>query len=148
MQDADIMAIALERAKDAIELGEVPIGAVAVLNNELVATAHNSPISSCDPTAHAEILVLREAAKNIGAYRLPGLEVFVTLEPCIMCYGALIHARVQRLVYAASDPKVGYTKTYNLAKESGTFNHEIEVVSGVLAEESARLLRDFFKQKR
>lgn len=109
--------LALQEATRAAEAGEVPIGALAVFQGEIIAACSNSPISSCDPTAHAEINALRAAAKSLGAYRTPGLELYVTLEPCLMCFGAMLHARVSKLVFGASDPKVGFSKAYSWLKK-------------------------------
>ena len=146
--DVDMMRRALAMARQAADTGEVPVGAVAVLDGEVLAEVHNSPISLQDPTAHAEVLALRAAAKARGAYRLPGLELYVTLEPCLMCFGALLHARVARLVYAASDPKVGFSRTFSSIPVEARFNHTIEIVPGVLAEESSKLLKNFFRDRR
>ena len=146
--DINNMRRALELAKQGAKAGEVPVGAVAVLEGSIIAESHNSPITHVDPTAHAEILALRTAAEKVGAYRLPGLELFVTLEPCLMCFGALLHARISRLVYAASDPKVGFSRTFGALSPEARFNHTIEIVSGVLAEKSSKLLREFFREKR
>jgi tRNA(adenine34) deaminase len=148
MTDIDAMELALEEAERARDGGEVPVGAVAVHDGKIIARAHNSPISHCDPTAHAEILLLREAASYMGAYRMPGLTVYVTLEPCLMCFGALLHARVERLVYGADDPKVGFSRAYSLVRDEGFFNHEIVIESGVLSNRSAGLLRSFFRLRR
>ncbi len=148
MNPEELMRIALERAQEGARDGEVPVGAVAVHQGSIIAAAHNSPIGRCDPTAHAEILALRAAAAHLGAYRLQGLEIVVTLEPCLMCFGAMLHARVSRLVYGAPDPKVGFTRLYPGLLHSARLNHAIEIVDGVLAEECAALLRDFFQQKR
>lgn len=148
MTKEDYLKLALEEAGKAKALGEVPIGAVAVFQNSLIASAHNSPISSCDPSAHAEINVLRKAAKYLGAYRTPGLEIYVTLEPCLMCFGAMLHARVSSLTFGASDPKVGFSRAYSLVAEDGFFNHKIEVISGVLEEECSLMLKNFFRNKR
>ena len=146
--DIDNMRRALALAEQGAKAGEVPVGAVAVLDGTIIVESHNSPITLVDPTAHAEILALRTAAKKVGAYRLPGLELFVTLEPCLMCFGALLHARISRLVYAASDPKVGFSRTFDALPSEARFNHTIEIVPGVLAEESSKLLKKFFREKR
>jgi tRNA(adenine34) deaminase len=142
------MQHALELAHKAESAGEVPVGAVIVLNGELVAEGWNRPISSSDPTAHAEIVALRAAGKKLDNYRLPGTELYVTLEPCSMCVGAMLHARVKRVVYAASDPKTGALGgSYDLLN-SVKHNHEFAVTGGVLAEQSRDLLQAFFRGRR
>jgi tRNA(adenine34) deaminase len=139
-------ALALARAAEAE--GEVPVGAVLVKDGEIVAEGFNQPISSCDPTAHAEIVVLRAAAAQLGNYRLPGSTLYVTLEPCPMCAGAMVHARVERLVFAAADPRTGSAGSVFDLVRSEELNHRLEVGSGVLAEESGALLRTFFRARR
>ncbi len=143
------MSQALEQAKLAAKRDEVPVGAV-LINAEigLIAAGHNQPISACDPTAHAEIVVLREAALQLDNYRLPGTTLYVTLEPCVMCVGALVQARVARIVYAATEPKTGAIESVHRLFESARFNHLPEVSGGVLAGVSAALLSNFFQQKR
>ncbi|MGD8594479.1 MAG: tRNA adenosine(34) deaminase TadA [Gammaproteobacteria bacterium] len=142
------MRKALQLARHAESLGEVPVGAVLVKDNQLVAEGWNQPISSHDPTAHAEIVVLRKAGHELENYRIVDTVLYVTLEPCVMCAGALIHARVTRLVYGASDPKAGADKSvFNLLQDD-RFNHRIEVTSGVLAEECGQMLSQFFQAKR
>jgi len=142
------MEKALELAKKAEAMGEVPVGAVIVKDNEIIAEGWNQPVSSNDASAHAEIIALREAGKKLGNYRLLDTELFVTLEPCIMCVGAMIHARVGRVVYAASDPKTGALGgAYDLLN-SVKHNHVFEVTSGILAEQSSELLQEFFRKKR
>ncbi len=148
MTDRHFMALALEEALKAAERGEVPVGAVVVLNGEVIAVAGNSPISYNDPTAHAEILALREAARVMGNYRLTGCDLYVTLEPCIMCAGALVHARIRRLIYGAADPKGGGCGSLYNVVEDRRLNHRIEVVRGVEEEQAAELLRVFFRAKR
>lgn len=144
------MRIALELAQAAAEAGEAPIGAVVLdpATGEIVAQAHNAPIARHDPTAHAEILALREAAEKIGNYRLTGLTLVVTLEPCAMCAGAISHARIGRLVFGASDPKGGAVISGPRFFEQPTCHWRPEVVGGVLADESAGLLRGFFRERR
>ena len=144
------MRIALELAQAAADAGEAPIGAVVLdpATSEIVAQAHNAPIARHDPTAHAEILALRQAAEKIGNYRLTGLTLIVTLEPCAMCAGAISHARIGRLVFGASDPKGGAVISGPRFFEQPTCHWRPEVVAGVLAEESAALLRGFFKSRR
>lgn len=148
MTDNDCMQLALEHARKAGESGEVPVGAVIIKSERIIATAHNNPITLCDPTAHAEILALRIAAKHLGEYRLPDAEIFVTLEPCLMCFGAMLHARIRRLVYAADDPKVGFSKFYSRLAGTASLNHSIEIQAGLMAAESAELLRGFFRKRR
>src|SRR5690554_4729070 len=143
------MRRALDCAHEALARGEVPVGAVLVAEDGTeLAAAGNAPIGEQDPTAHAEILVLRAAARRVGNYRLPGTTLYVTLEPCAMCTGALVHARVARIVYAAADPKTGACgSVFDLAREP-RLNHRIEVIGGVLEEESAALLKAFFASRR
>ncbi len=148
--DADIvfMQRALELARTAEARGEVPVGAVLVRDGAIVAEGFNQPISSCDPTAHAEIVALRGAAASFDNYRLPGTTLYVTLEPCPMCAGAMVHARVERLVFAAADPRTGSAGSVFDFVRSEKLNHRLEVQSGVLADESAALLRTFFRARR
>ena len=147
-RDDDLMREALRLARLGADAGEVPVGAVAVLRGEIVAGAFNSPISRNDPTAHAEILVLRQAAERIGNYRLEGVTIYCTLEPCAMCAGALVHARIQRLIYGADDPKAGAVQSVIRVLNHPQLNHKIEVRSGVLAGRSAEVLQSFFKSRR
>ena len=143
------MALALEQARIGYEHGEVPIGAVMVgSRGEILGRAHNAPISMCDPTAHAEILALREASRGVGNYRLPGSTLYVTLEPCAMCVGAMLHARVALLVFGAADPKGGAAGSVVDLTKVPVFNHYVTVVGGVRAEESSGLLRRFFQERR
>ena len=135
-------------AQRAAEEGEVPVGAVLVQDNELVAEGWNCPISSNDPTAHAEINALRVAAKKLANYRLVDTTLYVTLEPCVMCAGALIHARVRRLVYGATEPKTGAAGSVFEILNDPRHNHRVEVCGGVMAQESAALLQAFFKSRR
>lgn len=141
------MRLALEEARKAFEEGEVPIGAVLVKGEEVLARDHNRTLSLGDPTAHAEVLVLREGARLMGNYRLNGTELFVTVEPCLMCSGALVWARVERLVFGCRDHKGGALSLYGVFSD-GKLNHRPEVVEGVLAEESRELLQRFFKERR
>jgi len=147
--DRDYMELALACARRARERGEVPVGAVLVdTNGDVLAEAGNAPIASHDPTAHAELRVLRSAAAQLRNYRLPGTTLYVTLEPCPMCAGALVHARVARVVYGAADPRAGACgSVFNLA-QSEALNHRFEVVGGVGADESAVLLKEFFVARR
>jgi tRNA(adenine34) deaminase len=148
MNDEDWMRRALELAHRAETAGEVPVGAVIVLNGELIAEGWNQPISSADPTAHAEIIALRAAGKKLNNYRLLDSELYVTLEPCPMCVGAMLHARVKRVIYAATDPKTGALGgAYDLLN-SMHHNHSFEVTSGVLVEQSREKLQVFFKSRR
>lgn len=143
------MRQALELAGQAGRAGEVPVGAVVVLGDEPVGRGFNSPISLHDPTAHAEILALRDAAARIGNYRIEGATLYSSVEPCLMCYGAALHARIDRLVYAAADPKVGVTARLESWRELGArFNHRFEIVGGVLDEEAGELLLEFFRGRR
>jgi len=143
------MEIALEEARRAAARGEVPIGAVLVSSGgQLIAQNGNRTIELCDPGAHAEMLVLRQAGKLLGNYRLPDTTLYVTLEPCVMCAGALVHARVSRLVYGALDPKAGWGVSLFQVGQDARLNHLLAVEGGLLAEESSSLLRDFFRQRR
>lgn len=146
--DEFYMRIAIELAQQAAAAGEVPVGAIVVKDSVVIGRGGNSPIDTHDPTAHAEIAALRDAAKNLGNYRLVGCSIYVTLEPCAMCTGAIQHARVARLVYGANDSKTGACgSVVNLMTEE-KLNHHTEVFSGVLAQECGELLSDFFKQRR
>lgn len=142
------MRLALIEAAKAAALGEVPVGAVLVDGDKLLAAAGNSPIRQSDPTAHAEILALRAAASLRANYRLPDTTLYVTLEPCPMCMGALVQARVRRLVYGATDPKGGAAHSLYHLGDDPRLNHRLEIVGGVLAEECGQLLRDFFRARR
>ena len=139
---------ALAEARFAAEAGEVPIGAVVVREGEIVARGQNRVLRDVDPTSHAEIVALREAAKSIANYRLNGCTLFVTLEPCAMCAGAMIHARLDRLVFAAADPKAGAAGSVLEVLNHPQLNHKMSVEQGILAEESAELLRAFFRERR
>ena len=142
------MAKALALAVAAQANGEVPVGAVIVLDDEILAAAANAPIMRNDPTAHAEILALRAAGERIANYRLPGSTLYVTLEPCPMCAAALVHARVSRLVYAASDPKTGAAGSVMDLVRDARLNHQLIVDSGVRADEASKLLKEFFRMRR
>lgn len=142
------MRRAFELARKAEEEGEVPIGAVIVLNNEIIAEGWNRPIASNDPTGHAEIIALRAAASHVGNYRLPEAELYVTLEPCVMCAGAIIHARITKVVFGADDPKAGAAGSVFDILGTGRLNHKVEVVGGVMATECATILQEFFRKKR
>lgn len=142
------MQLALEQAHQAEQEGEVPVGAVLVLNNELIAAEHNRPIQLADPSAHAEIQVLRKAGVLLNNYRLPGSVLYVTLEPCLMCVGALVHARVEHCIFGAYDPKSGAVTSTLKGFDLETHNHQVEFTGGVLAEECGQVLKDFFKSRR
>lgn len=148
ISDHEFMQAALAEARAAGEAGEVPIGAVVVFEGRIIATGQNSVLRRLDPTAHAEIVAMREAAHTLGNYRLLGCTLYCTLEPCAMCAGALIHARVGRLVYAAPDPKAGACGSVLSVLNHPLLNHQMTVEQGVLGEESADLLRSFFRDRR
>ena len=148
MSHETFMDAALEQARLALAAGEVPIGAVLVIDDEIVARAFNQPISSCDPTAHAEVLVVRQAARVVGNYRLTAADVYVTLEPCLMCVGALVHARVRTLIYGAAEPKTGALVSTARALETAGLNHRFEVTGGVREEAARELIQQFFREKR
>ena len=144
----ELMRAALEEARKASVQGEVPIGAVVAIDGAIVASAFNQPISMVDPTAHAEICAIRAAAHAVGNYRLTGATLCVTVEPCAMCVGAMVHARIGTLIYGTPEPKTGaVTSTLKLVDDP-SWNHRIAVVAGVMAEECRGLLQDFFKEKR
>jgi tRNA(adenine34) deaminase len=148
MTDAEGLALALEEARAAANAGEVPVGAIIIENGLVVGRGQNRVLRDLDPTAHAEIVALRQAAQSIGNYRLTNCEIFATLEPCAMCAGAMIHARIARLIYAASDPKAGAVGSVLEVLNHPRLNHQMKVASGELAEESAELLRSFFRDRR
>jgi tRNA(adenine34) deaminase len=148
MTDAEALAMALNEARAAAAAGEVPVGALVVQNGVVVGRGQNRVLRDVDPTAHAEIVAMREAALTLKNYRLIGCELFVTLEPCAMCAGAMIHARLDRLVYAAADPKAGAVGSVLEVLNHPSLNHKMVVTSGELAEESAELLRSFFRERR
>jgi tRNA(adenine34) deaminase len=149
-EDADHywMRCALSLAEQAAEHGEVPVGAVVVLDGEVIGTGFNAPISGHDPTAHAEVRALRDAAANLGNYRLQGASLYVTIEPCTMCTGALVHARISRVVFGAREPKAGTIRSRDRLLEHAHFNWRVEVLEGVLEEECRQQLTDFFAQRR
>ena len=146
--DRQFMQQALEQAKLAALAGEVPVGAVLVRDGQVISKAFNKPISDHDPSAHAEMLALRQAAKSEENYRLPGTTLYVTLEPCTMCAGAILHARLDRIVYGATDPKTGAAGSVLDVFSSKQINHQTSVEAGVMGEECGQLLRDFFKERR
>jgi tRNA(adenine34) deaminase len=148
MSDVFFMSRALELAREAEKLGEVPVGAVIVRKGEIIAEGFNRPISSNDPTAHAEIGAMREAAQKLGSYRLNDTTLYVTLEPCAMCAGAMVHARVKRLVYACLDPRAGAVSSVFNVANNPALNHRVECDGAVLTEECGHLLKAFFQGKR
>lgn len=148
VSDQIFMEAALEEARKAALRGEVPVGAVIVMDDRILARAGNRTITDCDPTGHAEVVVLREAAAAIGNYRLLGATVYVTIEPCAMCAGAMVQARIGRVVYGAEDAKGGAVASCFSVLAHPQLNHRVEVTSGVMAEEAAGLLRDFFAARR
>ena len=148
--DKDIvwMHAALEQASLAQQSGEVPVGAVIVQNDIIIGRGYNCPISTNDPTAHAEVMALRNTGNTLKNYRLTGCTLYVTLEPCLMCIGAMFHARIERLVFAASDPKTGVCGSVMDIPACSQLNHHVQVQGGVLAEEASQQLRQFFMQRR
>ena len=148
IEDEKWMSFALEQARKAEKEGEVPVGAILVKDDLVIARAHNKPISTNDPTAHAEIQLLRAAGEELKNYRLPGTTLYVTLEPCAMCLGAIMHARVERVVFGAHDPKTGVCGSSENFMEASCFNHKIDLSSGVLENESKQLLKNFFNSRR
>lgn len=148
LADEVFMQRALALASLAAKEGEVPVGAVMVLDNEIIAEGYNAPIKNRDPSAHAEMVVLREAAKKIGNYRLLDTTLYVTLEPCLMCAGAMVHARIKRLVYGAADPRTGVIKSQANLLDAPFLNHKVEWEGDVLASSCGELLKQFFKGKR
>jgi tRNA(adenine34) deaminase len=142
------MRAALEQAHEGRRRGEVPVGAVVVVDGEIAGAGWNRPIGDGDPTAHAEIVALRDAARRIGNYRLTGATLYVTVEPCLMCVGALVHARVGTLVYGAPEPKAGAVVSTQRAHEHAALNHRLSVVGGVLEAECREVLQAFFREKR
>ena len=147
-QELGFMRLALEQAQHAWDLGEVPVGAVVVKDGVVIARGYNQPIGRHDPTAHAEIVALRAAAEALGNYRLPGCELYVTLEPCAMCSGAMMHARLARVVYGATDPKTGACGSVLNLFEQEQLNHHTDVAGGVMAEECGDMLKSFFAARR
>jgi len=147
-RDAAYMRRALELARHAEEAGEVPVGALVVLNDEIIGEGWNQPIVTHDPTAHAEIVALRAAAVRTKNYRIPEAVLYVTLEPCAMCAGAMVHARMARVVYGAADPKSGAAGSVFNLLESSTLNHRAQITRGMLAQECGEMLRNFFEARR
>ena len=148
MDHEHFMRLALARAADAALAGEVPVGAVVVLGDAVVGDGFNQPISTQDPTAHAEVIAIRAAAKAIGNYRLTGATLYVTVEPCLMCVGAMVHARIGLVVFGALEPKAGALQSMTNAHELPTLNHRLNILGGVLADESRALLQKFFQERR
>lgn len=148
MTDQQFMRFALNRALEARQRGEVPVGAIVVIDGEIQGEGFNQPIDTCDPTAHAEIVAMRQAAQRVGNYRLVGSTVYVTIEPCQMCVGAMIHARVARLVYGAPEPRAGAIESAMRAHEHPALNHRIEATGGVLEQDCREVLQAFFRERR
>jgi tRNA(adenine34) deaminase len=148
VSDEELMQAALAEARKAMASSEVPIGAVVAVGGEIVSSAFNQPISTVDPTAHAEIRALRAAALKVGNYRLPGATLCVTIEPCAMCVGAMVHARIATLIYGAAEPKTGAVRSTMTLVDDPSWNHRITVVAGVMAEECRTLMQEFFSEKR
>ncbi len=148
MPDELLMEEALRCAQRALEMGEVPVGAIVVYENQIVGRGWNRNLADNDPTAHAEIIALREAGANVGNYRLSNCELFATIEPCAMCAGALIHARIRRLVYGANDPKAGAVHSVLQVLNHPHLNHRMDVRGGVLAGRSAEIMQEFFRRRR
>jgi tRNA(adenine34) deaminase len=152
LTEADIhipfMRQALLEAERAAGSGEVPVGAVVVQGAEIVGRGHNQPITAADPTAHAEVVALRDAARTLGNYRLTGVRLYVTVEPCLMCVGAMVHARVGTLIFGTREPKAGAVVSAQQALSHPTLNHRVEVVEGILADDSRELLQRFFHARR
>ena len=148
LSDREAMEAALAEARKAADAGEVPIGAIAVYQDAIIGSGQNRVLRGNDPTAHAEIVALREAAAALGNYRLNGCTLYVTLEPCAMCAGAMIHARIDRLVYAAADPKAGAAGSVLSVLNHPRLNHQVQIERGILSDESSDLLRGFFRERR
>jgi tRNA(adenine34) deaminase len=148
VNDLEYMHLAIVQAEVAALRGEVPVGALVVLDDRILAAAGNRTITDCDPTAHAEMVALRDAAHKAGNHRLVGASLYVTVEPCAMCAGALVQARIAKLIYGADEPKGGAVRTCMQVLDAPALNHRVEVVSGVLAAESVKLLQSFFSARR
>jgi tRNA(adenine34) deaminase len=142
------MRLALEQARRAADAGEVPVGAVVVMNGAVIGAGHNQPISTHDPTAHAEIVAIRAAAQAAGNYRLTGSTLYVTVEPCLMCVGAMVHARIGEVVFGATEPKAGALVSTQRAHEHAALNHRLTVTGGILAEQCGAVLTEFFDRRR
>jgi tRNA(adenine34) deaminase len=148
MDERDFMRAALDQGRQAQALGEVPVGSVVVIDGAIVGQGFNQPITSHDPTAHAEIVALRDAARRLGNYRLPGATVYVTIEPCQMCVGAMIHARIARVVYGTREPRAGAIESAMRAHEHPGLNHRMTAAGGVLEDECRALIQGFFQERR
>ncbi|NMG47073.1 tRNA adenosine(34) deaminase TadA [Azoarcus communis] len=148
MKDEDFMREALEQARQAGACGEVPVGAIVVLDGQIVGRGFNQPIGRHDPTAHAEVMALRDAAQRLGNYRLPGCELYVTLEPCAMCSGAIMHARIRRVVFGARDPKTGVAGSVIDLFDEARLNHHATIEGGLMADECGGMLSAFFAARR
>ncbi len=148
LSDVEYMRLALEEARAAARDGEVPVGAILLMDERVVARGRNRTIADCDPTAHAEIVALRAAAKELGNYRLGGASLYVTIEPCSMCAGAIVQARITRLIYGCDDPKGGAVRSCFGVLDHPALNHRVEVIAGVLAEDAAAVLQTFFAAQR
>jgi tRNA(adenine34) deaminase len=147
-RDRELMALALEQARRGLEAGEVPIGAVLVLNDRIVAAGFNQPITAVDPTAHAEVVAVRAAARAIGNYRLTGAALYVTVEPCLMCVGALVHARIRDVIFGAAEPRTGALVSAMRAADAPGLNHRVQFRGGVREDECRALMQGFFRDKR
>ncbi len=147
-EDEYWMRLALEQSENAKLAHEVPVGAVLVKDGELIAAGWNQPISTSDPTEHAEINCLRQATKKLDNYRIPGCDLYVTLEPCAMCAGAMVHARIRRMVFGAFEPRAGVAVSQAQLLSADWLNHKVEVQGGILADECGKMLRDFFRERR
>ncbi|MFT5084569.1 MAG: tRNA(adenine34) deaminase [Lentisphaeria bacterium] len=148
MSDETWMAVALKNAKCAFDLGEVPVGAVIVRNECIIGEGWNQPITRCDPSAHAEIVALRAAGKSQQNYRLPGATLYVTIEPCTMCLGAMIHSRIGRIVFGASEPKAGVLESHRFIVDSDVYNHDVTWQGGVCEDECTAIIQQFFRSRR
>jgi len=146
--DQNFMKLALEQGQLAYDAGEVPVGAVVVLDGQVIGRGYNKPITSLDPSAHAEVVALRDAALNIGNYRLANAVLYVTVEPCTMCSGLLVHSRIARLVYGTTEPKSGVIESAMCLLDQPFYNHKIEITGGMLAQEASTLMSDFFTMRR
>ena len=146
--DLKFMQHAIELAKRAEQEGEVPVGAVIVKDDTIIAEGWNRPIAAHDPTAHAEIQVIRAASEKLGNYRIPDTTLYVTLEPCLMCMGAITHARIKRVVYGATDPRAGAVESIYTITDDRKLNHHVDIEGGLMAEQCGQLLKDFFRQRR
>lgn len=148
MTDAEYMSLAIEEARQAQAAGEVPVGAIIIKDGEVIARGHNRNLSESDPTAHAEIVTLRKCGEVLHNHRLTGCTMFVTIEPCAMCAGALVHARLSRLVFGAIDPKAGAVQTVMQVLNHAALNHRMAVTAGVMADECSAMLQGFFRERR